>query len=247
MTGLTPALATAVAPVRRRSALRDLEPEARTALSKSILASVPEEALDRLVRDAILIDVPAGGSVLREGHAAVNLLVTGVVRLYMTAPSGRQTTLRYIRPSELLGVATLFGGTAHVGARALTDSRLLVFRSGLLREAALADGQVALAFLREVSVRVTDYVNELGSSVFTTVRQRVVRHLLDSSVLDPSRGAVVATVSQQELADAAGSLRETVVRVLRDLREAGLVLTGRDGIVLVDPMRLEEELWIPGR
>jgi hypothetical protein len=34
-----------------------------------------------------------------------------------------------------------------------------------------------------------------------------------------------------------------VVRVLRDLRVAGLVETGRDGVVLLAPERLHEESW----
>ena len=129
----------------------------------------------------------------------------------MSSPSGRQTTLRYIPPGGLFGVATLFtDSAAHVGSTALSDSRVLVFRSRLLREAAHADIRVALAFLRETSERVNGYIHELGGSVFSSVRPRVVRHLIDSAVVDPDTDSAVATVSQQELADAAGSLRETV-------------------------------------
>jgi CRP/FNR family transcriptional regulator len=48
--------------------------------------------------------------------------------------------------------------------------------------------------------------------------------------------------SQQELADAVGTVREVVVRVLRDLRTERIVETGRDRIVIVDPARLAREL-----
>jgi CRP/FNR family transcriptional regulator len=48
-------------------------------------------------------------------------------------------------------------------------------------------------------------------------------------------------VSQQELADAAGSVREVVARALRDLRVAGIVATGADQIVILDPVRLYAE------
>lgn len=49
---------------------------------------------------------------------------------------------------------------------------------------------------------------------------------------------LVARISQQEVADAVGTVREVVVRVLRDLREEGAVRTGRDGITIRDPERL---------
>jgi CRP/FNR family cyclic AMP-dependent transcriptional regulator len=51
----------------------------------------------------------------------------------------------------------------------------------------------------------------------------------------------VAHVSQQELADAAGSVREVVARALRDLRVAGIVATAGDSVVILDPARLHAE------
>jgi hypothetical protein len=45
-------------------------------------------------------------------------------------------------------------------------------------------------------------------------------------------------VSQQELADAAGSVREVVARALRELRMAGIVDTTADSVVILDPARL---------
>ena len=47
--------------------------------------------------------------------------------------------------------------------------------------------------------------------------------------------------AQQELADAAGSVREVVARVLRDLRVAGFVATAADSVVILDAARLYAE------
>ena len=46
----------------------------------------------------------------------------------------------------------------------------------------------------------------------------------------------------QELADAIGSVREVVTRTLHGLRDEGLIETTRDGVVLLDPVRLGEEI-----
>jgi CRP/FNR family transcriptional regulator, cyclic AMP receptor protein len=51
----------------------------------------------------------------------------------------------------------------------------------------------------------------------------------------------VAHVSQQELADAVGSVREVVARALRDFRVAGMVATTADNVVILDPARLYAE------
>ena len=51
----------------------------------------------------------------------------------------------------------------------------------------------------------------------------------------------MAQISQQELADAVGSVREVVARTLRDFRAAGMVATTADSVVILDPTRLYAE------
>ena len=61
---------------------------------------------------------------------------------------------------------------------------------------------------------------------------------------------LTVSVSQRELAEAVGSVREVVVRTLRDLRESGVISTHRDHIVILDPLRLGHEqggTWVPDR
>jgi DNA-binding transcriptional regulator LsrR (DeoR family) len=45
-------------------------------------------------------------------------------------------------------------------------------------------------------------------------------------------------VTQQQLADHVGTAREVVARVLRELREAGIVLTTKRQLEITDPARL---------
>ena len=56
---------------------------------------------------------------------------------------------------------------------------------------------------------------------------------------------LVARGSQQELADAVGSVREVVARVLRDFRLAGLVATAPDPVHILDPAGLHDQCWNP--
>ena len=73
----------------------------------------------------------------------------------------------------------------------------------------------------------------------------MARHLLDLA----SEGAseLVVSVSQQQLAEAVGTVREVIVRVLRELRAAGVVRTERNRIVILDPARLiAEQDWNSG-
>jgi CRP/FNR family transcriptional regulator len=54
---------------------------------------------------------------------------------------------------------------------------------------------------------------------------------------------LVAHVSQQELADLVGSVREVVARALRDLRDERVVRVSRSGIEVIDPSLLATRAW----
>jgi hypothetical protein len=49
-------------------------------------------------------------------------------------------------------------------------------------------------------------------------------------------------VTQQELADAAGSVREVVARVLKQLHQAGITAGSDGGVIILDAARLDAEV-----
>lgn len=228
--------------------------EVQRALARSHLGALPGDVVEPLLAGSLPVRVPAGAVMHREGEPArhVELVVSGLIRVFVAAPDGRTMTVRYCRSGALIGVVSLFAGSFSMPAntQALTDASVLKLPPEPMTRAAQRDPRVAGALLRELSERVLSFVGELPGSAFTTVRQRVARHLLDLASEAPDRepaGALLVTVTQRELAEAVGSVREVVVRVLRELREEGVVRTERDRIVILDPARLiAEQSWNTG-
>ncbi len=225
-----------------------LDDEGRAAVAASHLCSLPAEVMDGLLADAARLRVPAGSMIHRQGETSPHLevVVSGLVRVCMAAPDGRTMTVRYCRPGALIGAVSLFATPFSLPAtiQAVTDADLLVLRASVVRRAADRDVRVARALVDELSERVVSFLTEIGG-VFTSVRQRVARHLLDLAVQNQRGSELVAEIAQQDLADAVGSVREVVVRALRELRAEGVLQTRRGGIVLLDPERLMEEAHGP--
>lgn len=217
----------------------------RAAIEASALRSLPSDVLAGLVADSSRIRVPAGSTIHRQGDtsAHVEVVVSGLLRVYVQASDGRTMTVRYCRPGALIGVVSLFASPFSLPAtiEALTEADLLVLRAALVRRAAERDVRVARALLDELSERALSFMGEIPGGAFTTVRQRVARHLLDLSFERQTGSELVASIGQQALADAVGTVREVVVRALRELREEGIVRTGRRGIVILDVDRLATE------
>jgi CRP/FNR family cyclic AMP-dependent transcriptional regulator len=217
--------------------------EVDDALARSFLAELPTELAGRLRAAGERADYPAGTTVYRPGSAPqAALVVRGLIRVYLSSPGGRQVTVRYARPGDVLGIAVLVGGPASVGVQAVEASSVLRISARTLTAAARRDPRVCWAIAEELNRRLYAVLEQTAVNAFGSVRQRVAAHLLDlASDRQRPRGRLVAQVSQQELADAAGSVREVVARALRDLRAVGIVATAADSVVILDPVRLYAE------
>jgi CRP/FNR family transcriptional regulator, cyclic AMP receptor protein len=221
--------------------------EVEDALARSFLADLPVEVAGRLRAEGERADYPAGTTVYRAGsYPRAALVVAGLVRVYLASLEGRQVTVRYARPGDVLGVAMLVGGPANVGVQAVEPSGLFRISSRTLTAAARRDPRVCWAIAEELNRRLYEALEQTAVNAFGSVRQRVAVHLLDlASAQQHPRGRLVAHVSQQELADAVGSVREVVARVLRDLRVGGIVATSADSVVILDAARLYAESGSP--
>jgi len=217
--------------------------EVDDALARSFLAQLPAELVGTLRAEGERTDFPSGITVYRAGsepQAAV--VVRGLIRVFLSSPGGRQVTVRYARPGDVLGIAVLVGGPASTSVQTLAPSSVFRISGRTLTAAARRDPRVSWALAEELNRRLYAVLEQTAVNAFGSVRQRVATHLLDlASDRQRPNERLEAQVSQQELADAAGSVREVVARALRDLRVAGIVATGADRVVILDPARLYAE------
>ena len=187
--------------------LRAVDDLVKDAIARSFLAALPPAALAHLLEGAALEDVASGAHTYRPDDVPHASLVVSAA-----------------------------GGPAPLNTQALTDSRRLRLDIERLRSLGHHDPEVAWALVEELARNVFALWGELADIAFASVPQRVARHLLEIAATQQGPGGpLTARVSQQELADLVGSVREVVARALRDLRSERIVRVTRAGIVLVDP------------
>ncbi len=215
-------------------------------LRGGFLGTLPPEAVERLVSEGIRISVPAGSLIYRDDERPrVIVVVSGVLRVFLSSADGRQVTVRYARSGDVAGLALVIAGPAPMSIQALTSASVIALPVETLRSLLASEPGVARACAEELTRQLYRALGDLSEQTFLPLRERVIRHLLDLAAPHDG-GHLVAGVSQQDLADAVGSVREVVTRTLHQLREEGLIETSRDEISLLDPVRLTEELAAHG-
>jgi CRP/FNR family cyclic AMP-dependent transcriptional regulator len=218
----------------------DLPQEVRAAASQSFLARLDRGLMRELLSGGCRVDLPPGARVsAATTKDGAGIVLDGLLRLFLEGDSGRQVTVRYARAGEAVGLVHLFGGATATRAQAVTAASLWLLVPSRLRELSRRHAELAVAIAEECAARTADAIDELALQTFGSVRRRLARHLLDLAAVQAGSGALVASVTQQQLADATGSVREVVARALKRLHEAGLTAPSDTGVLILDAAGLD--------
>ena len=188
----------------------------------------------------------AGTVVFRPGRPArAFVLETGLARVFISARDGREATVAFVHPGNLLGARNLIRGIRVeddpplTGVQAVVDSTFTLLDIEVVRRLAVTDIDVITAFATHLAERVHYDLLVVAVRTLGTVSERLAFDLLDrASRVPPADGRLEAKATHEDLAYSIGSSREVVGRNLKNLRSAGIVETTPGKTWIVDPGRL---------
>lgn len=224
--------------------------EAHESLGRSpLFEHLPEPRRERLLACSRMRRYDCGTFVFvaTDDRQSVYLLLSGRVRLYHVTPDGRQALLAIIDPGELFGeLALVASGERGISAEPMEPADVLVLPADEVRALMDSDPRVARCAAELIGRRHLDCERRLMSLLFRPVCERLIALLLDlaDKYGRPADGGVLLDIplSQQDLADAIGSTRESVSTALSAFQSENLVFVDRRRIVLRDTKRLSERL-----
>lgn len=251
-------MATTAGDVGRRkvvAAFAGFSEQVAPAWDESLMGEFPAHITQALLEGARETSVRAGEVFYRGAEhvetAVLALIVDGLVRTHLREESGRQITIRYAWPSDIIGAPAIvmagvggdrgadrwkLSGGHRLHAEALRDTLLLKLPPARFLELAQAEASVASALVMCLARLTVETEQMLEDGLFRSIRARVARHLLDLAVCRDD--ALVVAEGHREIADAIGSVREVVSRTLVRLREEGVVDRREGETVLLDPAAL---------
>jgi CRP-like cAMP-binding protein len=166
----------------------------------------------------------------------VYAVLRGCVRVDLASDNGRQT-LRYAREGDLVGVARMMLGLNTLTAESVTPSSLAILPPRRFREVMDATPSAWEALAAESARQYISAMQGVGGHGPDSARARVASHLIEMAVVDDA-GNLVANATHQEVAEAVGTAREVVSRILGAFRQKGLVQTNSKQITLLEPEQL---------
>ena len=191
-----------------------------------LFARVAQGDLEQIASHLIERRYPRNTTIVEEGLPGdyMYILRDGRVKVTKLSEDGREKILDFLETGSFVGeMALLERGPRSASVKTLSPVRVLALSRtdfiALLRKSP----DLALAVIQELSRRLRS-VNEQASSLsFQRVKERTVG-LLERLAKDPSEDGerlVTPSLTHQQIADMVGTSRETVTRVVKDLKESG--------------------------
>jgi CRP/FNR family transcriptional regulator len=192
---------------------------------------------------AIMARVPKGKYIFREGDECSHLalLISGRVRVYKIAESGREITLYRIAASEscILTVSCIMSGIPFPAlAVAETDLQAaLVPAAPVCQWMGQSEAWRKLIF-GMISQRFSDVLSVLEEVTFQRMDSRIAAYLLSQL---KTHGRSIE-ITHQQIAAELGTSREVVSRILGNFESQGMISRYRGKINVLDRVKLENKV-----
>ena len=215
-----------------------------------LFSELSEPELNRIAQVAVPRNYPPDTRIVHEGDPgdACYIVRSGSCRVTREHPDGRAITLANLGPGAIFGELAMFDGqTRSASVEATEQTELLALPAGDVRTLIRAHAEMGEKLVVALTRRLREANERLTRQSFQTVPSRVagvLNQLLAEEALTPQiRDGVTIRLRQSDLAQLAGTSRESVSRFLATLERAGVVQVGRARVTVLEPERLNAYIF----
>lgn len=206
-----------------------------------LFSELSEKDLQRIVQVAnrqryhkenlILIEEEVGSSMF--------VILDGRVKISRISDDGREVILAIMSEGDFFGEMSLLDGhTRSANVTAIEDSELLVIRREEFLQMLHDYPQIAVNLLKELAQRIRKGDEHIKSLSLQDAKGRVANTLIriaeDYGVFRKGQVEINELPLQQDLANMAGTSRETISRVIKTLIQQGYLKKERGKIIIID-------------
>jgi CRP/FNR family cyclic AMP-dependent transcriptional regulator len=218
--------------------------------SVPLFADLEADELEHFSRVAVPRSFPTATRVFHEGdHSdACYIVRSGSFRVTREHSDGRAITLATLGVGDIFGeLAMLDGEVRSASVEAISDGELLALPGGEVRALLGRNPEITVKLVAALVRRLRAANERISRQSFQTVPSRVAGVLSQLVAEEGQRvedgGEVTIRMNQADLAQLAGTSRESVSRFLAELERGGVVRPGRGRVAVLAPGKLRNYIF----
>jgi len=215
-----------------------------------VFSTLERGDLERIAQLAVPRDFEPGEVVFREGDSSDTCYVVrnGRARAVRTHRAGRTITLATFGPGDIFGELALFEDERRSATvEAVQRTSVVGVLGPDMRRLMTEHAEIAARLVIALGRRLRETNERLSRQSFQTVQSRVAVVLSElvaqEGTAEDGAKDVLVRATQAELAQLAGSSRESASRFLAVLERAGVISQGRGRLVVHDPAALKQYVF----
>jgi CRP/FNR family cyclic AMP-dependent transcriptional regulator len=178
---------------------------------------------------------PRHSFMLRAGEKAdaLYVMLAGRARVGIDDGEGREVTLTVIGPNEFFGEMSLIDDKPRsANVQAIDQCEVLYISKAAFMTCLKDNFEVAMMILRAVVGRLREANQKIATLALMDVHGRVARLIID--LAREVNDTWVVDTGSEEMARTVGASREMVSRVLKQMRDSGLIRRDKRKIIVLD-------------
>jgi CRP/FNR family transcriptional regulator len=215
-----------------------------------VFATLEQSDLERIAQLAVPRQFEPGQAVFREGDQSDTCYIVreGHARAVRSHGDGRTITLATFGPGDIFGELAMFEDERRSATvEAIEPISVVAVLGPDMRRLMIEHPEISTRLVVALGRRLREMNERLSRQSFQTVQSRVAVVLSELVAQELAEGAdgrdVLVTATQADLAQLAGSSRESASRFLAVLERAGVISQGRGRLVVHEPEALKKYVF----
>lgn len=197
--------------------------------------------LQDLCKDKKIKSLKKKMELFAEGDTPLNIyfVKSGSIKVYQAHPDGKELITCIYNANDFFGFEPILEGTNYnETAVAMQDAEIIAIPKYDFLTLLQTHPDVSRGFIALLCKKVADKEKQLLNLAYNSVRQRTAENLLKVGDMKDKNNDI--QISREDLAKMVGTASESVIRVLSDFKDEGLIEIEGGRIKIVQPAKLEK-------
>jgi CRP-like cAMP-binding protein len=205
-------------------------------------ALLNENEMDLIFNNRYISEVKKRSKIINEGSPVSHVIYlrSGLVKEYRIRSDNHEQILQIIKPHSYLGMNSLFGDKInHYSYESLTELKLCYIDSDIFINLARNNGNFAFEILTSVEKENLNNFHRFINQGNKKIYSRIADILIYFSRIVFSSNKLQIPLTRSELAEMAGTSRESIGRGIAKFKKEGIIKTSGKSMIINDIKKLE--------
>ncbi|PLX16917.1 MAG: hypothetical protein C0599_14450 [Salinivirgaceae bacterium] len=203
--------------------------------------NLTDEQMDRINEKRFEARFKSGEVIFKQGSPTSNaiFIISGMAKIYTETENGKSVRYAIAKPGRLItGPGTFVDNIHHYSLATIKDTVACFVDIGIIKELILENGRFAQGFIEDISAKALNSFDKILSISQKKMNGRLAEGILHLSDEIFQSDEFNCCLTRQELGELTLMTKESVVRLLKEFDEEGIVKVKGSNLKIMDKNRL---------